>query len=145
MKTTSLIPCQTSVQRINVVAVLPLVAAILFAGCAATHPQEFKGKTPQKLTRVERWQAAGWLKAYTAQAWESVNDEPPSYVHSDYKVLTPEGRMIMHVQNVGPMNEPETVRLDPGSYTVVAQARGKGTVRRSIIVETGQTTELHLD
>lgn len=122
-----------------------MVATIFFSGCVTTTPHECKGPPPMKPVRRERAEAPGWLKAYTAQAWESVNDEPPSYVHSDYRILSPEGRMIMHVRNIGPMNEPETIRLDPGNYTVVAQASGKGTVRRSVTIETGRTTVLQLD
>jgi hypothetical protein len=77
-----------------------------------------------------------------------------SYVHATYKLLTPEGHLLMDVLNVGPMDEPEAVRLDPGNYVVEARAFKpevvrvpvtKGAVRIPVTVETGKTTVLHLD
>ena len=129
----------------NAFALSFLATALLLAGCASTGPQQSAPGAAKKLTRAERWKAAGWLKVSTAQGWESINDEPRSYVQSDYKVLTPEGRLIMNVQNAGPMGEPVAVRMDPGSYVVVAQARKQGTVRLPVAIETGKTTVLHLD
>ena len=128
-----------------VFAAMSLVGTLLLPGCISSNPNQTARVAPRKLTRAESWNAAGWLKVYSAQAWESVNDEPVSYVHSDYKVLTPEGRLILNVQNAGPMGEPETVRMDPGAYVVVAQASQRGTVKLPVIIKTGRTTTLHLD
>ena len=134
-------------------ALLPL-AALLLAGCAATGPQQSAPGAPAKLTRAERWKAQGWLQVYTTQRWKHVSDNPSSYVHATYKLLTPEGHLLMDVLNVGPMDEPEAVRLDPGNYVVEARAfkpavvkvpATRGAVRIPVTVETGKTTVLHLD
>jgi hypothetical protein len=153
MKTTACHPIRTPLRFMHFFALLPL-AALLLAGCAPTTPQPSAAGGPKKLTRAERWKAQGWLQVYTTQRWKHIPGSPMSHVHATYKLLTPEGRLLMDVLNVGPMDEPEAVRLDPGSYVVEAWAfkpevvkapLTHGAVRIPVTVETGKTTVLHLD
>jgi len=153
MKTTACHLIRTPLRFMHIFALLPL-AALLLAGCASSTPQPSTPGAPKKLTRAERWKAQGWLQVYTTQRWKHIPGTPMSYVHATYKLLTPEGHLLMDVLNVGPMDEPEAVRLDPGNYVVQARAfkpeavnvpATNGAVRIPVTVETGKTTVLHLD
>jgi hypothetical protein len=154
MKTTACKHPRTSLRFIRAVALLSLAAVLLPAGCTSSSPQQSAPGGPKKLTRAERWKAQGWLQVYTTQRWKHIPGSPMSYVHATYKLLTPEGRLVMDVMNVGPMDEPEAVRLDPGNYVVQAWAfkpevvkapLTHGAVRIPVTVETGKMTVLHLD
>ncbi len=153
MKTIRCQHTRTPRRFLHAFALLPL-AALLFVGCTASGPHQSTSGAPRKLTRAERWKAQGWLQVYTTQRWKHTSGSPMSYVHATYKLLTPEGHLLMDVLNVGPMDEPEAVRLDPGNYVVEARAFKpevvrvpvtKGAVRIPVTVETGKTTVLHLD
>ena len=96
----------------------------------------------------------GALQVFTTQGWKQLNDEPMTYVHSTYRLFDTKGRFLGKMLNVGPMNEPEQVRLDPGNYLVVARAFNpaavrvpvtRGEVRIPVTVEPGKVTVLHLD
>jgi hypothetical protein len=154
MKNTACKQPRTPLPFIRAFTLLPLAAALLLAGCTSSGSQQSAPGAPQKLTRAERWKAQGWLQVYTTQRWKHIPGSPSSYVHATYKLLTPEGRLYMDVLNVGPMDEPEAVRLDPGNYVVEAWAfkpeavkapLTRGAVRIPVTVETGKTTVLHLD
>lgn len=158
--TTNAQPCKAlqftrlPLRFVHAFALLALAYVVLLIGCASSGSQQSAADGPKKLTRAERWKAAGWLQVYTTQRWKHISESPSSYVHSTYKLLTPEGHLFLNVLNVGPMDEPEAVRLDPGNYVVEARAFKpeavtvpvtNGAVRIPVTIETGKTTVLHLD
>ena len=143
-KTSDLHGC-TPLSFIRALALPPLAIAFMLTGCASPTGQHPAGDTPRKMTRAERWNAAGWLQVYSAESWDRKTGGPVSYTHSEYKVLTREGHFVMIVENGDPMAGPSVVRMDPGSYVVVAQAYRRGTVRIPVRIETAKTSVLHLD
>ena len=89
----------------------------------------------------------GWLQVYSAQSWEPVGDEPRAYVHSAYKILSPEGKVVMSVVNAGRMltsREPDVVKIRTGNYVVRGAAKQQGTVEVPVEIKRGQTVVLHL-
>lgn len=113
--------------------VLTAVACAAFlAGCASL--------------QSEQWKASGWLQVYSAQGWgRTPEGGPVTFLYSEYKVFTPEGRFLMRVENASSMDDPSLVRLTPGKYVVEAQAHQRGTVRVPVTITTGKTTVLHLE
>lgn len=135
-----------SLRLIHASALLPLAGALMLGGCISQMPDYPSGDPRHKMTHAERWKSAGSLQVYSEQVWgRKIGGGPTSFVYSEYKVLTPEGRFVMQVENGGPMDEPSVVRIDPGSYVVLAQAYERGTVRLPVTVRTGKTTVLHLE
>ena len=89
---------------------------------------------------------SGWLQVYSEQSWGRMPEGGPvTFLYSEYKVFTPDGRFLMRVDNAGSMEDPSTVRLEPGRYIVEAQAHQRGTVRVPVTITTGKTTALHLE
>lgn len=112
--------------------------ALFAAGCA--HSTVADGKVhPAK-------EPAGSLKVYTPQVWRSVN-ERICYVHSDYRVLTGNGRFYKDVANAGPLgfSEPDTVSIPAGAYRIVAQEPGHSRIVIPVSIKAGETTILQLD
>ncbi len=67
--------------------------------------------------------------------------------YSGYKIYSPDGKLLRVVQNdrgrVVP--SPELVQLPPGTYRVVARARGFGHVTVPIIIKGDEMTVIHLE
>ncbi|MEO6750363.1 MAG: hypothetical protein ABIP85_01165 [Chthoniobacteraceae bacterium] len=146
MKMTPSPPDRIPLPFIRGFALPALAIALLLFGCTSPAPQHSVGNAPRKMSRAEQWKAAGWLQVFSEQAWgRKAEGGPTSFVYSEYKVLTPGGKFVMQVENGGPMEGPSVVRMDPGSYVVVAQAYKRGTVRVPVSIETGTTSVLHLD
>lgn len=121
-----------------------LVVALLGAACSAQQSRQAGVSATAGASHSGRPSTQGALKVYSAQGWDVV-DDLPGYVHSDYKILTPERRLLMMVANAGPMNDPVTVRLPVGSYLVMAQAAKRGSVEVPVTIEPGLLTEVRPD
>lgn len=72
---------------------------------------------------------------------------PYSPVYSDYKILTPDGKLLQKVHNdSGTMlQDAVPVELPAGAYWVFARANGYGLVTIPIIIKAQQNTVLHLE
>lgn len=116
----------------------------LFAACSSPQSRQASVSSKAGAIRLERPSTQGALKVYSAQGWDVVDDST-SYVHSDYKILTPERRLFMMVANAGPMNDPVTVRLPVGNYLVMAQAARRGAVEVPVTIEPGLLSEVRPD
>jgi hypothetical protein len=84
--------------------------------------------------------------AYEANAdFNSRNPDLPEY--SDYRILTTDGKPLQTVRNNSGimLQDPVSVELPPGKYQVIARANGYGTVTVPVIIETQQSTVLHLE
>ncbi len=127
-------------------AIVATFAAACFLNACSTLDASGSGHAKPRMTQAERWKAAGFLQVFSEQVWErKAEGGPSSFLHSEYKVLSPEGHFVMQVQNGGPLEGPSVVRMEPGKYVVVAQAYKRGTVRLPVTIETGRTIVLHLD
>jgi hypothetical protein len=123
---------------------LAMSAAMLLAACASVQPialPETAGPQPARLYPRE-----GTLKVYSATERHSDGDLA-YYPHSDYRILTRDGRVFKEVRNaISPSDEiPATVTLPSGAYTVVAESETSGMVTVPVVVRTGRTTVLHLE
>jgi hypothetical protein len=75
------------------------------------------------------------------------NDLPYRRVHSDYSILTTDGKLLqtVHNDNGTSAGGPKEVLLPAGRYQVVARANGYGAVTVPIVIGTHQTTTVHLE
>ena len=69
------------------------------------------------------------------------------YAHSSYAIYTLDGKRFKNVENhISRSDEnPETVSLPVGSYTVVARSQKDGYVRVPVMIKDGRRTILALD
>ncbi|MEO6741860.1 MAG: hypothetical protein ABIP20_16565 [Chthoniobacteraceae bacterium] len=121
---------------------LMLASALLVNGSPNTTPKSPASDAPHRLTRAK---AAGWLKVYSEEGRARDDDAQGDFVHTDYTVLTSEGRSVMRVNNAGSIGKPAIVLMNLDRYVVVAQADERGIVRLPVSIKTGRTTVLHLD
>ena len=84
--------------------------------------------------------------AYEVNADFNARD-PNRPEYSDYTIFTPDGKLLQKVHNNSGtiLQEAVPVELPPGKYNVSALANGYGFVTIPVIVESGQTTILHLE
>jgi hypothetical protein len=88
----------------------------------------------------------GYLMVYSA--WELFHFQNSRFDrHSDYNLLSPEGKLIQKVQNYNDRYDenPVRVQLAPGSYTVSARSARSGRVTVPVIIKDGETTCVYLD
>ncbi len=76
-----------------------------------------------------------------------LNRDPRNPVHSDYKILAADGKLLRTVHNDSGtiFQDPARVDLPAGQYQVVARANGYGNVTVPVVIEAHRTTMLHLD
>jgi hypothetical protein len=69
------------------------------------------------------------------------------YPHSSYEIQNDAGRTVKYIRNrANFMDEtPDSVRLAPGHYQVVAESSCCGLVAVPVVIVAGQTTSVHLD
>jgi hypothetical protein len=84
---------------------------------------------------------------YSGLAMGSYSDMERVHYHSDYRLCSADGKPLQWVRNrVGQLSEdPASVGLPPGRYSVTTRAAGFGTVTVPIVIEPGKTTSVHLD
>lgn len=146
-------------------SIVTVSALVWLAGCASAPTvtlREPVGPTPAGQAKAA---GQGSLKVYSARQIEtsSANDTewqrdydfgsrpvPYGLAHTDYTLLTQDGRILQYVRNArNPADpNPALVTLPPGHYKVEADAesyRGE-TVRMVIptVIEPGKTTVVHL-
>lgn len=84
--------------------------------------------------------------AYEVNADFNARD-PNSPEYSDYKILTTDGKLLQRVHNNSGtiLQDAVPVELRPGKYCVRARANGYGFVTIPVIIESRQTSTLHLE
>ena len=139
--------------RVRFRFITAFMLAASLAGAESASSERQKTAPSRELTQAERWKAMGWLQVFTTQRWKQIEDET-HYVHATYQLFDANERYLGKMLNVGPMHEPEKVRLNPGNYVVVARAFNpaavrvpatRGEVRIPVTVVSGKVTVLHLD
>jgi hypothetical protein len=76
-----------------------------------------------------------------------LNSLPYRRVHSDYTILTANGKLLrtVHNDNGTTVESPKEVLLPVGRYQVVARANGYGAVTVPVVICSNQTTTVHLE
>ena len=102
-----------------------------------------------RLARIEvpaEARLQGSLEVYSAT--DEFNDGGSLYyAHSSYAIYAVDGKLFKDVENhISRSDEnPETVTLPVGSYTVVARSEKNGYVRVPVMINSGRRTVLALD
>ena len=127
-----------------------ITASAILSGCATapkglaldTVGPPMSQSSPASLTN-------GTLLVYSAYEvnadFNARDPNRPEY--SDYTVFTPDGKLLQKVHNNSGtiLQDAVPVELPPGKYNVHANANGYGFVTIPVIVESRQTTTLHLE
>ncbi len=84
--------------------------------------------------------------AYEVNADFNARD-PNRPEYSDYKIFTTDGKLLQRVHNNSGtiLQDPVSVKLQPGKYNVVARANGYGFVAVPVMIAAHQNTILHLE
>jgi len=94
----------------------------------------------------ERELPKGSLEVYSAT--DEFNDGGSLYyAHSSYAIYAIDGKLVKNVENhISRSDEnPETVSLPAGSYTVTVRSEKNGYVRMPVVIKDGHRTVLALD
>lgn len=136
------------------------------AGCAST--PDVAVLTPVSPAPAEGVKARrdGFLQVYSARkrAFTDLNTEEFLWnndfgkndflyhpAHTDYDILSEDGKLVQHVTNARDINDPHPalVPLPPGTYKLHAKAEDYGTARFTavvpVVIHGGTTTAAHLD
>ena len=86
------------------------------------------------------------FSAYDVTA-AGVGDYEHRHHYSDYKIFSPDGKLLQIVHNDSNtvLREATPVKLPAGLYRVVAQANGYGVVTVPVVIEKGEVTTVHLE
>lgn len=126
---------------------MPLLAALPLAGCASNSPGLVLAPVGPPVSNSPAVSASS-LVVFSAFDQEAhFNDLPYRRVHSDYRILTTDGKLLqtVHNDNGTAVGGPKEVHLPAGRYQVVARANGYGAVTVPVVIETNQTTTVHLE
>jgi hypothetical protein len=127
-----------------------IIAGALLSGCAT-------GKNGMVLDTVGPALAQpaaisstnGTLVVYSAfkRNADFNNPDPYRLEHSDFSLFAPDGKLLRRVHNISEtgLRDVVPVELPPGKYNVRARANGYGFVTIPVIIESRQTTTLHLE
>jgi len=125
-----------------------LVAAALLVGCAS----QPRGLVLDPIGPPDSQPAGagtnGTLVVFSAFATHAdFNDLPYLRHYTDYKITSPEGKLVETVHNASgsALEGPKRVQLPVGAYCVVARANGYGVVTVPVRVGANQVTTVHLE
>jgi len=121
-----------------------MFVAEAFLGTTLGNDTEKTGPTKIEARAGER--SPGSLEVYSAT--DEVNDGGSLYyAHSSDAIYAADGKLFKDVENhISRSDEnPETVTLPVGSYTVVARSEKNGYVRVPVMINSGRRTVLALD
>ncbi len=130
--------------------VVSIALGALLAGCAGMRSGvvlDPVGPTPASPAQANS--GSGTLIVYSAyQVNANFNySDPNRRVHSDYKILDQDGKLVTRVHNATEdiLKSAVQVTLPAGKYSVVARSNGYGIVTVPVIIEAGRETILHLE
>jgi hypothetical protein len=125
------------------------LATALLSGCASSNGLVLGTVGPQPLHLSAFNSTTGTLVVYSAyETGAEFNIRNEFYrSHSDYKIFAGDGTLLRKVHNNTEtfQQNPVTVPLAPGKYTVAAQANGYDDVTIPVIIAPQQTTVIHLE
>jgi hypothetical protein len=124
-------------------------AGALLSGCATGNRLALDTVGPSLPQPPVANSTDGILTVYSAYEvnadFNSRDPDLPEY--SDYKILTADGKPLQRVPNNSGtiLQDPMPVELPPGKYRVIASDNGYGNVTVPVMIETQQSTVLHLE
>jgi hypothetical protein len=130
-------------------AVVLLAAATLWSGCAISPREMVLEPVGPRSIQSMALNDTGTLVVYSAYdvTAAGVGDYEHRRHYSDYKILSPDGKLlqIVHDDSNTVLREATPVILPAGLYHVVAQANGYGVVTVPVVIEKGEVTVVHLE
>lgn len=124
-----------------------IVAVQLLGACASSRQVTILDPIgPAPRINAATQDTAGFLKVYSLAG--IYNDQGVNYhPHTDYTIYARDGVRVKKVKNAAfPYDEePTTVSLPAGTYTVEALAEGYAVVRLPVAIETGRLTTVYLE
>lgn len=131
-------------------ALILVVATGCWSGCAVDKNGPVAvAAGPPVATSSQAVSTNGTLLVYSAfRATADFNARDPDRPeYSDYRISTPDGKLLRRVHNNSGtiLQEAVPVKLPPGKYHVMARANGHGFVTIPVMIESRQTTTLHLE
>lgn len=124
-------------------------AGALLSGCATGNGPALDTAGPSLPQPPAANSTDGILTVYSAYEVNADfnSREPDLPEYSDYKILTAGEKPLQRVHNNSGtiLQDPASVELPPGKYQVIARANGYGTVTVPVMIETQQSTVLHLE
>jgi hypothetical protein len=129
---------------------IAIITVALLSGCATGSNGLALDTVGSPLTQpMEAISTNGTLLVYSAYEvnadFNARDPNRPEY--SDYKIFTTDGKLLQKIHNnTGTiLQDAVPVELPPGKYHVRARANGYGFVMIPVVVESRQTTTLHLE
>ncbi len=127
-----------------------LAIGTLLSGCASERDKLVLDSVGPRFPKIsaENLQK-GTLVVYSAYDvganWDARDPRRP--VYSDYKIFSLDGNLLRAVHNDSGtiLQDAVPVELPAGKYRVVASANGYGRVTIPVVIESRQTTVLHLE
>lgn len=130
-------------------AVVLLTAATLWSGCAFGPRDMVLEPVGPSPTSVAGNNGEGSLVVYTAYDVNApgLGDYEHRHHYTDYKILTDDGKLRQTVHNdIGTsVRQAAQVNLPAGTYRVVANANGYGTVTVPVVIGPNRLTVVHLE
>jgi hypothetical protein len=126
-----------------------LTAATLWSGCAFGPRDMVLERVGPSPASVADNNGEGSLVVYTAYdvSAPSIGDYEHRHHYTNYKILTDDGKLLQTVHNdVGTsVRQAAQVNLPAGTYRVVANANGYGTVTVPLVIGSNRLTVVHLE
>jgi hypothetical protein len=125
----------------------PLLAVLPLAGCASNGPGLVLSPVGPPVSHSTAGSASALVVFSAYDQGAHFNDLPYRRVHSDYRILTTDGKLMqtVHNDNGRSAGGPKEVLLPAGRYQIVGRANGYGMVTVPVIIGTNQTTTVHLE
>jgi hypothetical protein len=123
---------------------------LLLAGCiTANHGMVLEGVGPDPNSAPNMVATSGTLLVYSAyevNADFNIRD-PHRPQYTDYQILTTDGKLHQRVHNSTEtiLQRPRLIDLPVGTYCVIAEANGFGSVTVPVTIQAGKDTILHLE
>lgn len=123
---------------------IPLLILVFLGGgvgvCLGGNPSA--GPKPLGLTE----KGAGHLQVFSSTERHQDSESLCYYPHTDYAIFDSFGKRLRWVRNGGPTDEqPSTITLSEGKYTVWARSDCAGMVSIPIVIKPGLLTNLYLE
>lgn len=129
-----------------------IMAVALLSSCATGKnglALDIVGPPPSQPAETSSTLTNGTLVVYSAFKVNADFNNPDPYnsEHSDFRIFTADGKFLQRVHNISKngLRDVLPVSLPPGKYNVIARANGYGYVTIPVMIETRQSTILHLE
>ncbi len=117
----------------------------LLAGCSST-PVALSPVGPNPVG-YESHAFGGELQVFSRLIGHSEGNNPSWFQHAGYSIYYPDGKLLKQVDNTTGhyASSPRRVMLPAGKYLVKAQTNDRLWVEVPVMIESGYTTQIHLD